>query len=154
MTASSPRRQRPPYDPWLHLATDWPELDVVVEPMTGALLGELRYPVIALRAGTSAAQRRCTLAHELVHLDRGTGDCGPWSAREEGLVHAEAARRLIRIGDLDRALRELGGDADLGALAEALEVDTETARVRLRGLEPAERWHLRARLSTTLWPLA
>jgi hypothetical protein len=122
--------------------------------MTGQLLGELRYPVIALRAGTSAAQRRCTLAHELVHLERGVRDCGPWTAREETLVHAEAAQRLVGPIDLERALRELGGDADLAALAQLLDVDTQTARVRLGLLTPSERWRLRSRLPTDLWQVA
>ena len=62
---------RPPpdrYDPWRDLAVHWPDVEVRIEPMTGSLLGVLRYPVIVLRAGTSAAQRRCTLTHEIVHL--------------------------------------------------------------------------------------
>jgi hypothetical protein len=132
------------YDPWRDLQQNWPEVEVVVEPMAGRLLGELRYPVIALRAGTSAAQRRCTLAHELVHLERGTRDCGPWSAREELLVHAAAARRLIAPGALGRAIRELGGDHDVGALAALLDADMQTTRLRLQLLDARERGYLRA----------
>src|ERR1700749_589504 len=115
------------YDPWAHLARAWPAVEVVREPMSGSLLGELRYPTIALRADSSAAQRRCTLAHELVHLERGGGSHGPWADREEILVHAEAARRLIRLSELECALRDQGGDADLAALARALDVDAYTA---------------------------
>jgi Zn-dependent peptidase ImmA (M78 family) len=129
----------PAYDPWLDLTVNWPEIEVVTEPMSGSLLGELRYPVIALRAGTSAAQRRCTLAHEIVHLERGVRDCGPWAAREEFAVHREAARRLISSGQLARALHELEGSDDIAALAQALDVDVETARLRLTLLTPAER---------------
>jgi hypothetical protein len=135
-----------PYDPWTDLARRWPEVRVVEEPMPGRLLGELRYPVIALRAGTSAAQRRCTLTHEIVHLERGTGECGPWAAREELLVHREVARRLVPPEALRAALREAGGDADLPALARLLDVDVETARVRLELLSAAERRQLRAAL--------
>jgi hypothetical protein len=142
------------YDPWLDLALNWPHVDVVIEPMAGRLLGELRYPTIALRAGTSAAQRRCTLAHELVHLERGTGDCGPWSVREENLVHAEATRRLIRSIDLELALRDVGGDSDLAALARLLDVDTQTARLRLRLITPEEFSRLRARMPHELWQVA
>jgi hypothetical protein len=134
-----PRASLTRYNPWHDLATNWPEVDVVLEPMSGELLGLLRYPVIALRAGTSAAQRRCTLAHEIVHLERGVPDCGPWTAREELLVHREAARRLVSPADLAAAVRELGGTADRRALADALEVDLETALVRLQLLTPAER---------------
>src|SRR3954467_11741707 len=146
MTALSPGTPGH-YDPWLDLAENWPEVEAVIAPLPGRLLGELRYPVIALRAGTSAAQRRCTLAHELVHLERGTGECGIWAGREERLVHAQAARRLVTIGQLERALFELGGDADLAALAGLLEVDRETAGLRLRLLPEAERRRLRNELA-------
>lgn len=142
------------YDPEVDLATNWPEVRVVVEPMEGRLLGELRYPVIALRAGTSAAQRRCTLTHEIVHLERGTGDCGPWAAREERLVQQEVARRLVPLGRLRLALREAGGDANLPALARLLEVDMETARIRLAMLSPAERTWLTAELARAWGPAA
>src|SRR5690348_18406649 len=99
--------------------------------MRGTLLGELRYPVIALRAGTTSAQRRCTLTHEIVHLERGVDDCGAWQDREERLVHEEVARRLIRPYQLIRAVRDLGGRPDLATLAATLDVDRETFRVRL-----------------------
>lgn len=135
-----------PYDPWRDLRENWPEIETVLEPMAGRLLGELRYPVIALRADSSAAQRRSTLAHEIVHLERGVFDCGPWAALEERLVHAEAARRLVRLPHLADALRELGGDADLAALARLLDVDRQTARLRLARLTARERRWLRARL--------
>ena len=135
------------YDPWLDLLVNWPEIDVVIEHMTGQLLGELRYPIIALRAGTSAAQRRCTLTHEIVHLERGVMDCGPWAAREEAKVEAEVARRLIGPADLDRAVRELGTDAGLAALAQFLDVDQQIARIRLGLITPGEHRRMAARLS-------
>jgi hypothetical protein len=144
---------RPAYDPWLELRARWPEVRVVIEPMAGRLLGELRYPVIALRAGTTAAQRRCTLAHELVHLERGVHDCGPWAAREERAVHAEAARRLIGGDDLVRAIRGAGGSDDLALLAAALDVDRETLRVRLESLSRTERARIMAH-TRRLWSVA
>lgn len=152
MSATAPNH-RAPYDPWRHLEEHWPEIEVVIEPMSGSLLGVLRYPVIALRADTSAAQRRCTLAHEIVHLERGVDDCGPWSAREELRVHREAARRLIRVADLAAAIRELGGTDDLAALAQLLDVDLETARLRLDRLTPADRARVRA-AGGGLWSVA
>lgn len=141
----------PRYNPWSELARRWPEIDVVVEPMTGNLLGELRYPVIALRAGTSAAQRRCTLAHEIVHLERGVGECGPWRVREERAVHAEAARRLIGCDDIARGLRELGVAHDLGQLAQALDVDRQTLRLRLELLDRSERRRIAALTARSAW---
>jgi hypothetical protein len=145
------------YDPWEHLRRSWPAVTVVQEPMTGDLLGELRgASTIALRADTSSAQRRCTLAHEIVHLERGVVDCGPWLGREESLVHLTASRRLIGLAELARALRDLGGPDDRAALAQLLEVDSETLQLRLARLTTAERrgLHSSLRASALLWSLA
>ena len=166
MTSPSTTRHRPsgssriasPYDPWVDLRQNWPHVKVVIERMTGDLLGEVRDDgrVIALRADTSAAQRRCTLAHELVHLERGILDCGPWLQREEGLVHAEVSLRLIPLASLAAAIRALGGADDPAALAQWLEVDSETLAVRLSRLSSAERRMLRRSLArqTPLWSVA
>jgi hypothetical protein len=159
--ATSQRQRTPelcPYDPWADLRDNWPHLQVVVEPMSGRLLGELRYPVIVLRAGTTAAQRRCTLTHELVHLERGVRDCGPWTDREERHVHAEVARRLVTPGQLVHAIRDVGGiqggPADIFRLAQALDVDRETMRVRLSMVTPAERARIRALRLREVWSVA
>jgi hypothetical protein len=152
--ASSAPYDPAPYDPWRDLGENWPGIQVVVEVMSGRLLGELRYPVIALRAGTTAAQRRCTLTHEIVHLERGLRDCGPWAEREERQVHAEVARRLIRTEDLACAIRYLGGGDDTAALAQALDVDRETLRLRLALLSRAERAYIASRGVRELWSVA
>ena len=145
------------WDPWRHLARYWPEVTVLVVPMSGSLLGELRYPVILLRPGTTTAQQRCTLAHEIAHLERGLSGGGPWAEREERAVHAAAARRLIDPTDLGRALREIGGRAETShvpALAAALAVDLETMRLRLELLTEDERREIRAAHSGDLWSAA
>jgi hypothetical protein len=146
--------RRQPYDPWLDLRINWPEITVVVLPMTGRLLGWVNYPVIALRASSGAAQRRCTLAHEIVHLERGISDCGPWADREERLVHAEVARRLIDVADLAAAVAELGGTHDIGGLAARLDVDTETVTVRLGLITAAERATIDHAGVRELWDVA
>jgi hypothetical protein len=147
-----------PYDPWLDLRESWPHLQVVVEPMAGRLLGELRYPVIALRAGTTAAQRRCTLTHEIVHLERGVRDCGPWTDREERHVHAEVAQRLVSTNQLVRAIRDVGGiqggPADVLRLAQVLDVDRETMGVRLGLVTQVERRRIRALRLREVWSVA
>jgi len=166
MTPRPTRRQPPsavtctsgPYDPWADLRQNWPDVTVVIEPMTDDLLGEVRDDgrLIALRADTSAAQRRCTLTHELVHLERGILDCGPWLQREEDLVHAEASRRLIPLDSLAAGIRELGGADDPAALAHWLDVDSETLAVRLHRMSGAERRALRRALArqSPLWSVA
>lgn len=147
-----------PYDPWVDLRQNWPHVKVVIETMTGDLLGEVRDDgrLIALRADTSAAQRRCTLTHELVHLERGILDCGPWLQREEDLVHAEVSQRLIPLTSLAAAIRELGGADDPAAIAHWLEVDSETLAVRLDRMRSAERRVLRRALArqSPLWSVA
>ncbi|HTZ42732.1 MAG TPA: ImmA/IrrE family metallo-endopeptidase [Jatrophihabitans sp.] len=151
---------RPPgrYDPWRDVRLNWPGVRVVVEPMSGDLLGELRDAgtIIALRAGTSRAQSRCTLAHEIVHLERGVRDCGRWLHREELAVHLTAARRLATTAELVAAIRALGGADDRGALAHALEVDSETLSMRLELLGAEERRAIRRALtrSVPLWSVA
>lgn len=142
------------YHPWRDLRDHWPEIEVRIEPLPGDLLGELCYPVITLRAGTSSAQRRCTLTHELVHLERGVRDCGHWAAREEYLVHAEVARRLIGTEALVRAIRDAGGTADPALLAGLLDVDAETLELRLRLITRRERSLIRAAAVRELWSVA
>jgi hypothetical protein len=132
-------RPRNGYDPWTDLAENWPQVDVVVRPMRGTLLGELRYPVIALRAGTSSAQRRCTLTHEIVHLERGVTDCGPWAAREERRVEVAVAQRLLPIDLLVATYREGSGADRPSALARLADVDLDTWLLRLRTLTKDER---------------
>jgi hypothetical protein len=135
-------RPRSGYDPWTDLAENWPEIEIVVRPMRGSLLGELRYPVIALRAGTSSAQRRCTLTHEIVHLERGVTDCGPWSGREERRVDIEVAQRLVPVELLVATVREGGRLDHPGTLARLADVDLDTWQLRLAVLSRAERAQL------------
>jgi hypothetical protein len=124
-------RPRNGYDPWTDLAENWPQVDVVVRPMRGTLLGELRYPVIALRAGTST--------HEIVHLERGVTDCGPWAAREERRVEVAVAQRLLPIDLLVATYREGSGADRPSALARLADVDLDTWLLRLRTLTKDER---------------
>jgi hypothetical protein len=127
------------YDPWADLAANWPEVEVVVRPMRGTLLGELRYPVVALRAGTSTAQRRCTLTHEIVHLERGVTDCGPWADREEHQVDLVVAQRLLPLDVLIAVIRESGDPDHPGGLARIADVDRYTWLLRMRHVTRAER---------------
>jgi hypothetical protein len=156
--AATPSPAASRYDPWRDLRENWPWVELVIEPMAGDLLGVTRAGgrVIALRAGTSAGQRRCTLAHEIVHLERGLAHCGPWQDREERLVHSEVALRLIPVDVLAEAIRLLGGDGDASALAVLLDVDLETLRLRQRLLDRGERRILCRRLARQrpLWAVA
>jgi predicted HD phosphohydrolase len=146
---STPLHSRSGYDPWRDLTENWPHVAIVIEHMRDGA-------VIALRAGTSAAQRRCTLTHEIVHLERGLPDCGQWEQREERSVHREVARRLIPLQGLASALRCHGGAEDLRAIAATLEVDLDTLRTRLSQLAAGERRTLHRLLAAQaeLWSVA
>lgn len=80
------------------------------------------------------AERRCTLTHELVHLE--WGHLGEQPPAIERAVRIEAARRLIPIEDLVRAAVWA---RSIDEAAEELWVDEETLQTRLDSLEPAER---------------
>jgi len=100
--------------------------------------------LIILSRRQTQAERRCTIAHELVHLER--GPCAPSHVgREELVVEREAARRLISIEALAEAM---AWSTDSAEVAEELWVDEPMLKARLDSLHPAERAYLRQRLST------
>jgi Zn-dependent peptidase ImmA (M78 family) len=133
---------------------NWPEVVVRVEPLPGRLLGELCYPIIALAADSSPAQRRCTLVHEIVHLERGVRDCGPWLAREEYYVDRVVALRLLPLDVLAPAIRDAGGVEDLTEIARQLDVDTQTLAMRLSLLTSADRARVRTYRMREIWSVA
>lgn len=136
------------YSPWAQAATM--RLRIIQRELPDGLLGYWHQPsrTIVLDAGLTQAERRCTLAHELVHVERGDdGQCASdWHENKlEQLVHLTAARRLIHIGDLALALLLYDHEDDQ---ADELWVDRDTLRTRLAGLTEAEREELRTRFST------
>lgn len=88
--------------PWRALHVEWSHVrvDHVDDLPAGRLAvtdGESR---IWMRRRLLQAERRCALAHELVHLERGdTGACTP---AVEAEVNREVSRRLIRSGGWSR----------------------------------------------------
>lgn len=114
-------------------------------PLSGRKLGEVCWSTktITIDPRIPPAAQRCTLVHELVHVDRGPSPAPQFDAKEELAVERAAARRLIDIRDLAEAMAE---SESPGHIAELLEVDTDTLLIRLAYLHPAERAHLRRRL--------
>lgn len=97
---------------------------------------------VSLRTDLTQAERRSTVCHEVVHLERGPGLLG-FEDREESAVEREAAKRLIGIRELGEALAWAGSFAEA---ADELWVDVGTLRARLSYLHPAERAYLARRL--------
>ena len=92
----------------------------------------------------SQVQRRCTVAHELVHVERGPVPTDPWlRLREERAVEAEAARRLITLDALADALAWSDRPVEV---ADELWVDEQLLDARVAGLSEGERAWLTERL--------
>lgn len=107
----------------------------------GGHLGWCRHSTqeVSLQTGLTQAERRSTICHEILHLQRGPAVCG-YTDADEHAVSRDAARMLIDIQDLGRALQ---WSADPDELADELWVDRETVETRLAYLHPSERHYLR-----------
>lgn len=123
----------PRYSPWQHLTTDWPHIHVDPRAdLPPGMYGAWTPGVLHLSRRLTQAGRRCTLAHELVHLERGPAPTSPdLLAAEERAVDIIAARRLITLPSLADAIR---WSRHLDEVADECWVDRHTLRVRLSSL--------------------
>ena len=127
------------YDPWGEVPAGW-SVNFVVMPVRGMCRWSRRSILLDIRL--SGIEERCTLAHELVHAER--GPFPRWlTAREESIVDAKAARRLIPLDALGEAL---AWSLHPAVAAEELDVDPPTLEALLRNLTGAEVEVLRRRL--------
>jgi hypothetical protein len=129
------------YNPWRDARDNWPEVQIVHEPLPAGVLGIIRCDglVVVINERIARRQARCVLAHEIVHMERGLTDClGMWRSREELAVHDAAARRLITLDQYAAAVVSCGGSDDV-ALAAELDVDQATLQVRAEMLTTKER---------------
>jgi len=113
----------------------------------GGVMGETDFDeqTISLRADLSWEERRCTIAHELVHVERGPAPL-TLVEREELHVSRIAARRLLPdIRVIGEALA--WSRCHVGEAAEELGVDIGTLWDRLDHLHPSEMHYLRRRLA-------
>lgn len=131
-----------PFHPWRALRTR-SELILTWLPLPGTRRGVTDgHSHIVMSPDLTQAERRCTITHELIHVERGhTSRCDP---REEQAVIVEAARRLITLDDLADALL---WTRNIPTLADELWVDQATVRARLEHLHPSERHYLTRRLA-------
>lgn len=102
--------------------------------------GRIDGHTIILHPLLTQAERRSTLAHELVHLERGPAP-PHLAAREELIVEEIAARRLVDLDDLADAIAWHDGHAHDG-MAEDLWVDRAILLARIRALNDEERAHI------------
>ncbi len=122
-----------PDHPWRRLRR-LPHVDVVWRRIPGRLGATNGRDVIVMHPHQSQVQRRCTLAHELAHIELGhvDGCSGP----EERTATLLAARWLVDMEDL---LAALAWAEDLREVADECWVDVPTLMARLDGLTAAER---------------
>lgn len=95
---------------------------------------------ITLHPLLTQAERRSTLTHELIHLERGPAP-PHLTAREEALVEEIAARRLVDLDDLADAIVWHDGHAH-DDMADDLWVDRAMLLARIRSLTPDERAYI------------
>lgn len=126
-------------NPWRHLEQNWPDVSVRFEDI-GRMRGFTTWPAdggppyITLNTRLSQVQRRCTLAHETRHLERGM-PCDGWRDQDERRVRAAAARWLLPvIGIVATALSV----ADVFGAAETLWVTVPVLMDRLHYQTAAE----------------
>lgn len=98
---------------------------------------------ISLRRGMTYAERRSTVLHECLHVERGAVPMG-LAAKEEERVARETARLLLP--DVRAVGEALAWALTLEEAADDLAVDLDVLRTRLEHLHPAERGYLRHRL--------
>jgi Zn-dependent peptidase ImmA (M78 family) len=147
-------------DPWTWLA-GVPGVYVRTERLEGDRMGAYLADelLITLDDRLTSAEERSTLAHEIVHAERGDhGLCGqcPDGDRleqlQEQLVNHLAARRLILLENLADVLARTSNIAEA---AEELHVDEDTLWHRLNGLADGESLYLQQRierLEEASWP--
>jgi hypothetical protein len=153
----------PPWNPWDALLE---RADVVVNVtslppgVNGAYQARGKRRAIVLAQSLERTERTATLAHELVHDERGggagyRGQPDSWAAvvaRDERQVDDEVARRLVpslELGRLWRRTRSVGDTLEPWDVAAAFDVPVAVAARALelhRGCgrtarwEPARRW--------------
>ncbi|WP_301144650.1 hypothetical protein [Mycolicibacterium fortuitum] len=125
------------WHPWRHAGDKYPHVTISCDrELPGRIWGLQLGNMIWLCRKLNQVRRRCTLTHELIHLERGPVPADPaLAAREERTVDELAARRLIELPHLIDGLRWTRDPAEL---ADALWVDMPTLRTRLATLDPIE----------------
>lgn len=129
------------YNPWAHFRNEvkwdliWAPLPMEIRAVT-----DFDRRRVFLDVSLRQVERRCALAHEIVHIERGPAprDAAGYR-REEQIVQRITANRLIGV---DRLAEALAWDSRPGALADELWVTKDVLLCRLKNLTTAERERL------------
>ena len=124
--------------PWSALLPAHPDTNIwPTNSLPPTVLGCTDGTSIWLTVEQTVAEARCTLIHELIHLERGHSVCQPPDVEAD--VAREAAQRLIPIGELADVLTQTRSELEA---ADLLWVDVDTLRTRLAFLDDVERARL------------
>lgn len=133
------RRTR--WNPWRALR-DRPHLELYFTHLAceGLLTVEDGRRVVLIDQELTATQRRCVLAHELIHDERGLLYRGTPAAlvdKEERAVRLEVARRLVPPFELMSFVRRRAtvGPVMLATVADEFDVTPEVAELAMRIVE-------------------
>ncbi|MFV8403326.1 ImmA/IrrE family metallo-endopeptidase [Dermabacter hominis] len=121
------------YNPWDHLHAAFPAVRVEFARLDGRCGETNGRDLIRLDKRLLQVERRCTLAHELVHLEAGEGR--PCSVSREREVNQIAAARLVPFEALVKAARWARSPLEL---AEELWVTPLMLEARCETLTAAE----------------
>lgn len=121
-------------NPWADL-TSRPQLDLCWGGLPPGQLGATDGHRIWIATGLTIRERRCTLAHELAHIDLGLIVDVTWAAEQR--VRDVTARRLLP--DIDAVASALAGGVDMATASEELWVTEDVLTDRLTTLADAER---------------
>lgn len=128
------------FNPWRYLGERLPDVEVIWKHLPGDIRGLTDGRRIWLDPRMTQAQRRCVVAHETVHCERGV----PADAKEERRVDRIAARRLIALDQLVDALLWTRHTAEL---VDELWVDSAAFVALVQSLTPHERAWIDAQLT-------
>lgn len=124
------------WHPWRTLHELYTDITVHHLPLPAGHMGATNGHAIVLDSRLTQAERRSTLTHELIHLER-QGCEHPGMVCEERIVDRAAARRLVPLDLIVDAFRWHPHPC-LADLADHWWVDEQTALCRMETLDPVE----------------
>ena len=124
-------------NPWADL-TSRPQLDLCWGGLPPGQWGATDGQHIWIANGLTIRERRCTLAHELAHIDLGLVVDVTWAG--ERRVRDVTARRLLP--DIDAVASALAGGVDMATASDELWVTEDILTDRLSNLNDEESNHL------------
>lgn len=127
------------YHPWQDLRERWRHVVVDhTDDLPAGLLADTNgVDHVRMRRRLLQVERRCALAHEIIHLEHGdTTECRPAIEHD---VNREASRRLISWKALVRAVRWARSESELAA---ELWVTPQILRARTEALTADEMFEL------------